>query len=134
MSANCCAILGQPPMLFPWGFAEALPELQAKGSNITFSCVMPYETVAKKWTPTLRERHFTSLDHCTEVLCPNLHKTPTSMLDSYKFSIDMADFILAVYDPEYAGTGPIEHALQYAYDENKDILFFHPQKLELTTI
>lgn len=112
--------------------SEAINLLRTKIPEVELFCVLPYENVARKWSTFHRERYFSVLEACTHILCPETHKTPTSLLDAYLLAIDQSDFVFAVYDPASARGDAVDQAIQYAHRENKMILLMHPDTFRVS--
>ena len=141
-----CAIIGQNPMRFPWGFdeeddrcrkleielaqqimacdcgvglyaAEIVNGLRMSDHDLMLICCTPHEEQATKWAPYLRERYFTMLEKCTLISAVCEVGAPDAQFQAYKKIIDLADVVLGVYDLESPAVGDAEDgALAYAVD------------------
>ena len=156
-----CAIIGQHPMRFPWGFdeedescgkmkngvsqflvacdcgvglyaAEIVNGLRATTDHdLMLICYTPHEEQATKWAPYLRERYFDMLTACTYLSAVCEVGTSGAQLQAYKKIIDLADVILCVYDADTPLTGGAEDRALAYAEGQKSLRLLHPT--ELTT-
>ena len=136
-----CAVIGQNPMRFPWGFDEEdescgkmKMELAQHHDLLRLMPIgyTPHEEQVTKWAPYLRERYFDMLTACTYLSAVCEAGAPGAQLQAYKKIIDLADVVLCVYDTDIPATSSAEdRALAYAEGQHKSLVLLHPT--ELTT-
>lgn len=80
--------------------AEIINALRESDPEMMLRCVVPYEEQATKWPPNLRERYFTELGRCTDVVMVSTVETPVCQITALLNVIDAADVILAAASPE----------------------------------
>ena len=80
--------------------AEILQGLKGSEEELETICYVPYEEQATKWTPELRDRYFNALAACTEVVNVAYEKTVGCKFKAYLESINEADTVIVVYDPD----------------------------------
>ena len=157
-----CAIIGQHPMRFPWGFdeedescgkmkmelaqqflvacdcgvglyaAEIVNGLRMTDRDLMLLCYTPHEEQATKWAPYLRERYFTMLENCTHISAVCEVGAPGAQLQAYKKIIDLADVVLCVYDTDTPPAGSAEDRA-LAYAEGQHKSLVLLHPTELTT-
>lgn len=114
--------------------AEAINALRTRDPDLHLYCVLPWEDVAVKWAPYLRERHFFSLALCTYTTCLHRQRHGDSQLAAYQYAIDLSDCVLAVYDPSSSRGDAVDKAIAYAKAQGKPIQMLHPDTLELSVL
>ena len=80
--------------------AEILHGLKESDGALETICYVPYEEQATKWTPELRDRYFNALAVCTEVVNVAYEKTVGCEFKAYLDTMNEADAVTAIYDPE----------------------------------
>ena len=80
--------------------AEILQGLKESDGNLEIVSYVPYEEQATKWTPELRDRYFNALATCTEVVNVVYEKTVGCDFKAYLKTINEANTVIAVYDPD----------------------------------
>ena len=152
-----CAVIGQHPMRFPWGFdeeddgcrrmklemaqvacdpgvglyaAEIINTLRENDQALRLICVLPHEEQATKWTPQLRERYFNMLAGCTELDCIDFHEQPDAQLLAYQRIIKQSGVVLAVYAPDLADGSAEDKAVSYAFALGRPVMLIHPETLK----
>ena len=150
-----CAVIGQPPMRFPWGFDEedsrccrmklemaqhilelcqcGVTEFQVAcdpGVGLYAVCVLPHEEQATKWTPQLRERYFNMLSTSAELDCIDCHEQPNAQLLAYQRIIKQSGVVLAVYAPDLADGSVEDKAVSYALALGRPVMLIHPETLK----
>lgn len=105
---------------------EIVNLLRENDEAIQLYCVTPYEEQPTKWAPYLRDRYFELLEKCTYMEIASHHKTSTCYQEAYAKIIDYSDIIIAVYDPKSARNDVIDGAVLYAMQQQKHILYMHP--------
>lgn len=114
-----CAVMGQHPMRFSWGFDEEDDRCQKLKME-----------QATKWAPYLRERYFTMLEKCTHisVVCPV--GTPDAQLQAYKKILGLAYVVIYVHDADMSATDSGENrAFAFAVESHTPTLVLHPKEL-----
>ena len=157
-----CAIIGQNPMRFPWGFdeeddrcrklkielaqqimmlrqsgvglyaAEIVNGLRMSDHDLMLICCTPHEEQSTKWAPYLRERYFDMLINCTCMSAVCEVGAPDAQLRAYQQIIDLADVVLAVYDRDTPPAGSAEDKA-LAYAEGQHKSLVLLHPTELTT-
>ena len=80
--------------------AEILHGLKESDGALETICYVPCEEQATKWTPELRDRYFNALAVCTEVVNVTYEKTVGCEFKAYLDTMNEADAVIAIYDPE----------------------------------
>ncbi len=108
-----------------WG-VELVLELKKEHPELELIAVLPCETQANRWSDTQRERYFSLLPSCDEVIYVSRHYTPTCVLDRNRYMLDHAKHLLAVYDGrENGGTA---HTVTYAKKKEHNIIIIPAAK------
>ena len=167
MKNDSCAILSDPPELFPWGLdeedeccvalkllllnriswlrtqgvhrfavgmnagaglcaAEIVCGLRGEGEDVWVDAYVPYEGLATKWTPGLRERYFDVLADCLDTYTASPENTPTCEIEGFMDAIETTDMLLAVCGGERPKSRELSMALQYALRRGKEIAIVRP--------
>ena len=95
----CCAVIGQPPMCFPWGFDEE----DAGCQNLKLELAQKIMEAA------------------------SLRRTPECEYDAYRKIVDYADMVLAVCDPATATDDAADRAMKYAASRGLPVLQLEAQ-------
>ena len=80
--------------------AEILHGLKESDDALETICFVPYEEQATKWTPELRDRYFNALAACTEFVNVAYEKTAGCEFKAYLEAMNVADTLIAVYNPD----------------------------------
>ena len=111
--------------------AEILRGLKESDDALETICYVPYEEQATKWTPELRDRYFTTLAACTEVVNVAYEKTVGCEFKAYLEAINEAGTVIAVYDPDNPNCEREAAAAAVAEMLNKQILTLDPKAIRL---
>ena len=96
------------------------------------SCYVPYEEEqATKWTPELRDRYFTALAACTEVVNVAYEKTVGCEFKSYLEALKDAETLIAVYDPDDPRCEREAAAAAVAEMLNRQVITVDPKTIRL---
>ena len=80
--------------------AESINILREKDKETVLNCFIPYEDQTTKWTPELRDRYFNVLAACTKAVYVSQSKTLVCLFNAHLHTINDADTVIAVYDPD----------------------------------
>lgn len=111
---------------------ELVNILRREKTDLQLYCIIPYEEQAKKWPPYLRERYYELLEKSTYNTAISLHKETASQRNAYKYMIEHADIILAVYDPKSARGDDVDWAMEYAMVKKRNTICIHPDTFVLS--
>ena len=147
-----CAIIGQHPMRFPWGFdeedtqcrrmklelAQCIMELRQCGvTEFQVACdpgVGLYAgeivNITKQNDEAMRLVCVTPFEEQATKWTPQLREryqeTPNAQLMAYRRIVKQSDMLVAVYDPELASGSAEDKAMAYALALGKPTLLIHP--------
>lgn len=100
--------------------------------NLKLICVIAYEGQANAWGSQRRSRYDSLLAQADEnILISNQHTYDCHHRQN-RYMVDRADMLLAAYDASPSCAAP--YAVQYAYQENKEIVVIDPRTLERKAI
>ena len=109
-----CAIIGQHPMRFPWGFDEE--DTQCRRMKLELAqCIME-----------LRQCGVTEF----QVSCVDYQETPNAQLMAYRRVIKQSGVVLAVYAPDLADGSAEDRAVAYALVLGRPVMLIHPETLK----
>ena len=110
--------------------AEIILGLKASYPGITLESAIPCENQAAKWTEEQRDRYYDIAAKCDKETMIQRQYTPDCMHKRNRYMVDQADFIIAVCDGRYSGTGK---TVQYAQRQGKPIVIINPktQRIEM---
>ena len=111
--------------------AEILQGLKGSEEELETICYVPYEELATKWTPELRDRYFNDLAACTEVVNVANEKTVCCEFKAHLEAMKEADTVIAVYDPDDPRCEREAAAVSVAEMLNKQILTLDPKAIRL---
>ncbi len=111
--------------------AEILHGLKESDDALETICYVPYEEQATKWTPELRDRYFNALDACAEVINAAYEKNVGCEFKAYLETMNEADMVIAVYDPDDPRCEREVAAGTVAELLNKQILTLDPEAIRL---
>ena len=111
--------------------AEILHGLKEQDDALKTICFVPYEEQATKWTPELRDRYFSSLAACTEVIYMAYEKTVGCEFKAYLDAMNKADTVIAVYYPDDPRCEREAAAMAVAEMLNKQVLTVDPKAIRL---
>ena len=111
--------------------AEILHGLKEQDDALEMICYVPYEEQAAKWTPELRDRYFTALTACSEVVNVGFEKTVGCEFKAHLAAIKEADAVIAVYDPDDPRCEREAAAAAVAEMLNKQVLTIDPKAIRL---
>ena len=111
--------------------AEILHGLKASDEGFETICYVPYEEQATKWMPELRDRYFTALAACSEVVNVSFEKTVGCKFNAHLEAIKEADTVIAVYSPDDPLCEREAAAATVAEMLNKQILTLDPKAIRL---
>ena len=111
--------------------AEILHGLKKSDDALETICYVPYEEQATKWTPELRDRYFTALAACTEVVNVAYEKTVGCEFKAYLEAMNEADAVIAICDPDDPRCEREAAAVTVAELLNKQILTLDPKAIRL---
>ena len=111
--------------------AEILHGLKEQEDALETICYVPYEEQATKWTPELRDRYFTALAACTEVVNVAYEKTVGCEFKAYLEAMNEADAVIAICDPDDPRCEREAAAVTVAELLNKQILTLDPKAIRL---
>ena len=111
--------------------AEIIHGLKATDKELEAFCYVPYEELATKWTPELRDRYFNALAECTEVVNVSYEKTVGYEFKAHLEAMKEADTVIAVYDPDNPRCEREATAAAVAEMLNKQILTLDPKAIRL---
>ena len=111
--------------------AEILHGLKGSDDALETICYVPYEEQATKWTPELRDRYFTALAACTEVVNVAYEKTVGCEFKAYLEAMNEADAVIAICDPDDPRCEREAAAVTVAELLNKQILTLDPKAIRL---
>ena len=80
--------------------AEILAGLKESDKEIEFICCVPYEEQATKWTPEMRDRYFSALAACANVVNAGHEKAVGCEFKAHLQALAEADTAIVVYDPD----------------------------------
>ena len=108
--------------------AEIISELKEKDSEISLTCVVPWEEQAAKWPPDLRERYYNVQARCDETETVSSHWTASCEVEAKLRAIDGTERVFAVRAKEEDTL--LEVALHYARRTDKNVLIFDSEKID----
>ena len=111
--------------------AEILHGLKGSEEELETICYVPYEEQATKWTTELRDRYFTALAACSEVVNVSFEKTVGCEFKAYLEAMKEADTLIAVYDPDNPRCEREAAAVAVAGMLNKQVLTLDPKAIRL---
>ena len=111
--------------------AEILHGLKESDDTLETICYVPYEELATKWTPELRDRYFNDLAAYTEVVNVANEKTVGCEFKAHLEAMKEADTVIAVYDPDDLLCEREAAAVSVAEMLNKQILTLDPKAIRL---
>jgi Uncharacterized protein conserved in bacteria len=111
--------------------AEILHGLKEQEDALETICYVPYEEQATKWTPELRDRYFTALAACTEVVNVAYEKTVGCEFKAYLEAMNEADAVIAICDPDDPRCEREAAAVTVAELLNKQILTLDPKAIRI---
>ena len=145
-----CAVLGQPPMRFPWGFdeedtgcqelklalAQKIMELRQHGVTrfavvadcgvglYAGECVNALRQTDRELMLFVVTPHEEQATKWAPYLRERYFKLleDCTIMDAYCKIIDYADMILAVYDPAAARDDAVDHAMEYAKERELPVV------------
>ena len=112
--------------------AEILQGLKESDEELETICYVPYEEQATNWTPELRDRYFTALAACTEVVHVAYEKTVGCEFKAHLEAMNDADTVIAVYDPDDPRCEREAAAIAVAEMLNKQVLVLDPKAIRFT--
>lgn len=111
--------------------AEIILDRKKRQPHIRLHAAIPCQEQANKWSAQQRERYFGILEGCDEVATMQAYYTSACMAQRNRYLIDHAAYLLAVYDG--APKGGISYAVRYAEALGREIIFIHPDTLEIVS-
>ena len=136
-----CAIIGQHPMRFPWGFdeedtqcrrmklelAQCITELRQCGvTEFQVACDPGVGLYAGEIVNITKQNDEAMLADCTDLSCIDYQEKPNAQFLAYQRIIKQSDMLVAVYDPELASGSAEDKAMAYALALGKPTLLIHP--------
>ena len=112
--------------------AEILHGLKEQDDALETICYVPYEEQATKWTPELRDRYFNALAACTEVVNAAYEKTVGCEFKAYLETMNEADMVIAVYDPDDPRCEREVAAVAVAEWQSKRLYTIDPKTIRLS--
>lgn len=108
-------------------FAEAVLSLREKFPEITVEGAVPCPTQALRWPDLMRRRWQNILDRCDLETVVQQNYDRWCMLRRDRYMVDRSAAVLAVFDGTAGGT---QYTLNYAMDQNREILLLDPARPE----
>ena len=110
-----CAVIGQHPLRFPWGFDEEDDGCRRMKLEMAQQIM------------ELRQRGVTEF----RVACdPGFHEQPDAQLLAYQRIIKQSGVVLAVYAPDLADGSAEDKAVSYALALGRPVMLIHPETLK----
>ena len=109
-----------------WG-AEIVLAFRESNPRIKLTAFIPCETQADKWSAEQRERYFSILAECDEVVYISRHYTPSCMFERNRYLVENSDVLLAVYNG--CSKGGTVYTVKYARSMGKEIRIIDPENL-----
>ena len=111
--------------------AEILHGLKGSDDALETICYVPYEEQATKWTSELRDRYFNAMAACTEVVYVAWEKTAGCEFKAYLEAMNVADTLMAVYDPDDPCCEREAAAVAVAKMLNRQVITVDPKAIRL---
>ena len=125
-----CAIIGQHPLRFPWGFDEEDESCGKMKMELAQQIMVLRQNGVSQFLVACDCGVGLYAAEIVNGLCEA--GAPGAQLQAYKKIIDLADVVLCVYDTDIPATSSAEdRALAYAEGQHKSLVLLHPT--ELTT-
>ena len=110
--------------------AEIVLDMKKNHPNIRLIAVRPCETQANSWTDEQRERHFSTLELCDDVVTIQKQYTRSCMFKRNRYLVDHAGYLLAVYDN--GSGGGTAYTVNYGVKKGRKVIVIHPDTLAVT--
>ena len=111
--------------------AEILHGLKGSDDALETICYVPYEELATKWTPELRDGYFNALVACAEVVNVAYEKTVGCEFKAHLEAMKEADTVIAVYDPDNPRCEREAAAVAVAEMLNRQVFTIDPKAIHL---
>ena len=84
--------------------ALAVLDLRESCPDVRLHCILPHQGQCDRWSEPARKRYHAILDHADEIITLSDHYYDGCLLDRNKYLVDVAGYLLAVYDGTRGGT------------------------------
>ena len=132
-----CAVIGQHPLRFPWGFDEEDDgcrrmklEMAQRIMELRQRSVTEFRVACDPGVGLYAAEIINMLAGCTELECIDFHEQPDAQLLAYQRIIKQSGVVLAVYAPDLADGSAEDKAVSYALALGRPVMLIHPETLK----